>query len=265
MSSGTSENTGHPAVASTAQRWGFEAVFDGGTLAVSVAVGRDLATGRGWYRAVVAGVGRRPVVVVDPDLALPSQRASLEFRAPGLWCDHAADRPLPAWPSTPTPPGGEAGPWPHWTLGAEAFGIAVDDPWEVWGRGYGERTPVGLDLSIDVVAAPGGGPWHVAAGIADGEVLIADERHEVHGPAVATYEEGDVPTVAPGRWRRWWPSGVTTRESAVGPLGDGPPEGVVGAVGVIDGPHGPMAVGVAGAGEPNAGWVTWRPTEDYSE
>ena len=256
------------------ERWGFEAVFEGGALAVAVAVGRDRRVGRGWYRAVVTGTGRRPVVVVDPDVPLPVRSGSLEFRAPGLWCDHAPDQPLPAWPSGSAPAAAAPVELPHWTVAAEAFGIAVDDPWEVWGRGFGDRTAVGLDLGFEVVTAVGGGAgasggWDLAGCEVVGEVLVAEERHEVTGVGVLTYDCGPVPVPPRGSWRRWWvqdrgvwvtDSGVLTGLSSV--AGGAPGEAEPAGVGVIDGPLGRTAVGPTTRASELGGWVTWRPGAD---
>lgn len=228
------------------EQWVFEAVFDGGQLAVSVAVGRQRAAGRAWYRAVLAGVGRRPVVVVDPDIGLPARPASLELRSPGLWCDHAPDGPPEAAS--------------HWTVAAEAFGVAVDDPYEVWGRGFGDRTPVGLDLSFDPQPVAVGGPWRVTGCAVVGEVLVADERHEVAGVGVVGVDTAAGPEPSPGSWRHWEATGPASWVTAAGTSASPPAAPARGWVGVVDGWGGPLAVGPTSDDEV-LGWATWRPRQ----
>lgn len=265
------------ATAPTRERWGFEAVFDGGGLAVAVAIGRDRSVGRGWYRAVVTGAGRRPVVVADPDVALPARPGSLEFRAPGLWCDHAPDQPLPAWPSVAPDPSAAPVELPHWTVAAEAFGIAVEDRWEVWGRGFGDRTAVGLDLGFDAVTLAQGGtrragpgphpegdpaPWEVVGCQVVGEVLVADERLEVAGPGVLTYDCGSAVVPPRGSWRRWWVEGPGRWATAVGGDAVGVHDGDGNVVGVIDGPAGRVALSFDAGTTAAGGWVTRRPADE---
>jgi len=250
--------------------WVFEAVVDDGALAVAVGVGRDRGTGRGWYRAVVAGAGRRPVVVVDPDLAVGDDR-SLEFRAPGLWCDHApVGRPAGA-PTTTTDTAtiGAGASTVHWSVALEAFGVAVDDPFEVWGRGYGDRTPVGFDLVLDPRPWRVDGPWDVTGCEVEGELLMADERHEIHGVGVVSHDPADPPGPHPGHWRRWVVVAPGHLATSAGDHESGPPVPGNGWTGVLDGPGSRLAVGLdadpemgdaaASGSDAGVGWTTWRP------
>ena len=85
----------------------------------------------------------RWLVVREGDLPAPSGDA---IRAPGLWLSLTCETP------------GE-----HWTVGMEAFALAVDDPDDV----RGDRVPLGFDIEW---GAPG---WVF------GDVLVGDERWEV--------------------------------------------------------------------------------------
>lgn len=176
-----------PAAIGRGEAWWFDAVSDDAALAVAVCVGRRAGTGRGWYWAVVAGPDRTTVSVVDHDLELSASGPPLELRAPGLWADHNASAP-----------GG------HWSVAAEAFGVALDNPWDAWGRGFGDPTPVGLDLEWDPVTPPvvldgdldaGAGAWSVGCEV-HGEVLVGPERLEFAGRG------------SRGRWwgDRGWPA-----------------------------------------------------------
>lgn len=184
------------------EQWTFDAVTADGTIAVSVGVGRHVdpgtSTRRGWYWLVVAGRGRTCVAVVDPDLALTSGPASLEYRSPGLWADHNC-----------TEPGG------HWSVAAEAFGVALTDPWDLWGRAFGDPTAVGADLEWDPegppVSAPGAqgrtdvadgadppGAWSVGCAV-HGELLVGDERHELDCSGVRGHQWG-AGALGPAGW-----------------------------------------------------------------
>ena len=43
-------------------------------------------------------------------------------------------------------------PGRRWTYGLEAFALAVDDPAELLGRGYGHRVPLGWELEFEAPA-----------------------------------------------------------------------------------------------------------------
>lgn len=201
------------------EQWTFDAVSPGAGLAVSVGVGRRPGTGRGWYWAVVAAAGQPVVVVADPDVALPPAPGSLEFRASGLWADHHATEPLG-----------------HWSVANEAFGVALDDPWQAWGRGLGDRTAVGLDLEWDpvatVVALPAGdgpdaGAWAVGCEVV-GEVLVGADRHELDGTGVRGHRWGLTGVAPVGHTELgWFADGVwhhlaTPDTAPVLPAGPGP-------------------------------------------
>ena len=199
------------------EQWSFDAVFpdpdDGGVmLGVAVSVGRRPATGRGWYHAVVVGPGRATVFVIDTDLVLGGGAGGLELRSPGLWADHNASAALG-----------------HWTVAAEAFGVALDDPWDAWGRAFGTPQPVGLDLEWDPVGAPDGpadgsaddaGSWWVGCEV-HGVVLVGDERHEVTGYGTRGRSWGPAVPVAEGHRRVWWCDGAGRWRHAAGaaPIG----------------------------------------------
>lgn len=213
----------------TAEQWTFDAVAADGSLAVSVGVGRRRGSGRGWYWLTVVGADRECVVVVDPDVALTSGSTSLEYRAPGLWADHNCSA--------------ASG---HWSVAAEAFGVALTDPWQIWGRAFGDPTAVGADLEWDPVdqpvAAPGAagatdspdnldkacvaGAWTVGCTV-HGELLVGDERHELDCDGVRGHQWG-TGVLGPtgwlaGSWRT--PTGAWRHYSAPDGAPDGTPDG----------------------------------------
>lgn len=115
------------------------------------------------FLAAVLGPGRPPVVVLDHDLPLPAPR--LELRTSGIWTDLVCETPLE-----------------HWTIGLEAFGLAVEPGAVVTPETFGDRVPVGLDLDVETVGDAVRGPsWFTADVHVHGEVLVADEAFELDG------------------------------------------------------------------------------------
>lgn len=248
------------------EAWWFDAVVADGSLAVAVCVGRHRAAGRGWYWAVVAGRGRTTVSVVDPDLALSASGPPLELRAPGLWADH-----------NPSAPGG------HWSVAAEAFGVALEDPWDAWGRGFGDPTPVGFDLEWDPVTPPVvadgdlvgvEGSWAVGCEV-HGEVLVGAERLELACTGSRGRWWGTAGRPGPGELEiSGWSAQGWSHRCEVGALGgeEGAPgrgvpsvDDVVTWAPVLDGAGldgAPRRLGMAvvgGAGSPSGsqGWIRW--------
>jgi hypothetical protein len=123
----------HPPATETLwnESWYFDFCAADGSVGGYVRLGLYPNLGVTWYWACLVGPGRRPVMVVDHAAPPPSPRGSLELRTDGLWADHHAEEPLH-----------------RFSLGLEAFGVALDDPAEAYRPGgmRGERTPLGFDL-----------------------------------------------------------------------------------------------------------------------
>jgi hypothetical protein len=100
--------------------------------------------------AVLARAGRDLVVLHEPDGPWPTP-GTLEIRTSGLWVDAIEEEP------------GQ-----RWTIGLEAFALAVDDPADT----VGIRVPLGFDLEWERAGpdAAGSTPARV-----HGEVLVGDE------------------------------------------------------------------------------------------
>ncbi len=101
--------------------------------------------------ASVARPGQDLVVLSEPDAPRP-RAGSMEVRSSGLWADAIEEEP-----------GG------RWTIGLEAFALAVDHPDDA----VGHRVPLGFDLEWERTGpdVEGRTPAHV-----HGEVLVGDDE-----------------------------------------------------------------------------------------
>lgn len=110
-----------------------------------------LASGLVHVTATVVRAGHDLVVLSEPDAPRP-RAGSMEIRASGLWADAIEEEP------------GD-----RWTIGLEAFALAVDDPDDQ----VGLRVPLGFDLEWERTGADVDGrtPAHV-----HGEVLVAADE-----------------------------------------------------------------------------------------
>jgi hypothetical protein len=104
--------------------------------------------------ASLARDGRDLVVLTEPEAPRP-RPGSMEIRASGLWADAIEEEP------------GE-----RWTIGLEAFALAVDDPDDTVGR----RVPLGFDIEWERSGPDQDGrtPARVF-----GEVLVEDAAVDV--------------------------------------------------------------------------------------
>jgi hypothetical protein len=149
------------------EAWWFVADPAGPRPGVEVEVG--LRAGDAWFAATVRHAG---VVVAVVDPAVPRPRPPvLELRSTGLWADHVLEEP-----------------GRRWSLGLEAFGVAVPvgdvDLFDPDLRG--DRLGVGWDLEWETVGDPVWDPRGGSAGFGyqlacavHGEVLLGTERFEL--------------------------------------------------------------------------------------
>ncbi len=118
------------------------------------------------FVATIRGPGRRPVVVLEDDLPLPAP--TFEFRSSGIWTDLVCETPLE-----------------HWTVGLEAFGLAVEPGEAVTASTFGDRVPVGLDLDVESVGPVRARDRNFAVEVAvHGEVLVGSEAFDLDGLGV---------------------------------------------------------------------------------
>lgn len=168
------------------ESWTFDLVAD----AVAGFLRLALRAGGATFEAALVGDGRPLVLVLDTDLA-PPRTAALELRAEGLWTALECEEPLE-----------------HWTVGLEAFGVALDDPEEALRGCRGDRVALGLDVEWETAGAPviDGGGYGLPCR-AHGDVLVGRETLAVDGTGWRRHDRG-VPS---------WPERLT------GHLDDGTP------------------------------------------
>lgn len=153
----------------TEQSW----YFDFAAADASVAGYARLAVRRtertAWWWAAVVGEDVPFVLVRDHDVE-PPKPGSLEIRASGLWAEpvcEIADE--------------------HWSLGMEAFGVALDDPTEAYGAERGDVTALGFDLEWEADGEPGGG---AQPSVVHGDVLVGRRRFTIEGRGLWQHADG---------------------------------------------------------------------------
>ncbi|HEX3621370.1 MAG TPA: hypothetical protein VHT97_03545 [Acidimicrobiales bacterium] len=159
-----------------------------------------------WFWAGVVGAGPRLVTVRDDEVPPPSGRA-LEVRASGLWTELVCETPME-----------------HWSVGLEAFGVALDDPLEAWGQERGDPCALGLDVEWEALGPPspwpgGGAVGYSQACAVSGDLLVGTRRVQLDCTGVRAHLWGDRDWGAPSSWA----AGVLadgTAFSATGPSGD---------------------------------------------
>ena len=136
------------------ESWSFDfATADG---ALGGFVGLTIWARTAWYWAALVGRRRPYLLVRDLEVAAPRSPTSREIRSDGLWADVNCETPFE-----------------HWSLGLEAFGVALDDPDEALGAERGDRTGLGLDLEWEAVSGVAGGHGSYAQPCAvHGEILV---------------------------------------------------------------------------------------------
>lgn len=172
------------------ETWEFRATTPDAALAVMVAVVRRPAVGQMSYSAAVLGRSRPTIAMVDHDIAAP--RVGLELRATSLWADHVCEDPHQ-----------------RWSLGLEAFALALDEPWDLIATGRGLPVPLGFDLEWETPDPPipiesPVDMGYLAAGEAHGEVLVGDQALTLEGPGHRLHRWGNGATFG-----EWWAAGHT--------------------------------------------------------
>lgn len=171
------------------QLWSESYYFDffapGGDVGGYVRIGKYPNLGVIWYWACVVGPERRLVTVIDDTVAIPADPATLEIRHDGLWADHNVETPFD-----------------HLSLGLEAFGLALDDPADVYRGAYGEKTPIAFDLEWErdgeVFRYPDLLARYEIPCRVHGEILLGSETIELDGFGQRDHSWGP---------RDWWTQG----------------------------------------------------------
>lgn len=160
------------------ESWYFDFASPDGSLGGYVRLGTVPRDGVTWFWAALVGRGRPLVTLRDHDVEPPRGRA-LEARASGLWVDLVCETPLE-----------------HWSVGLEAFGVALDDPAEAYRGERGDPTALGLDLEWEARGeATGDGGGYGQACTVHGDVLVGRERIAFDGAGWRTHAWGP---------RDWW-------------------------------------------------------------
>ena len=151
-----------PYEAVLSESWGFEwGEHDGTGGFVRLALHREKRIAWFWAYLFRPGVG--PVVVRDHDVTLP-RGAALEIRAEALWSELVCETP------------GE-----HWSIGLEAFGVALDEADDALRGEIGTRIALGFDFEWETSGAPftttrAGIAYEEQPGVVYGEVLLGRDR-----------------------------------------------------------------------------------------
>ena len=160
------------------ETWCFE--FGAGPFGGMAAITLVPFESQAWYWSALMRAGEPLLILSDFEVRLPKR--TLEIRGEGLWAMQVCEEPLE-----------------HWTIGNEAFAIALDDPQEALGRGLGVPTAFGFDLEWerhgDVEGVADG--YSVPA-LVHGVVLVADAQLEI---------------AAAGRWWHRWGTGTLAQVS----------------------------------------------------
>lgn len=170
------------------ERWSFDFCVPDGSLGGFVGLGFRPAERVAWYWAALAGTGRPHLLVRDLDLALPGRPGSRQLRGEGLWADANCETPHD-----------------HWSLGLEAFGVAMDDPADALVGELGDRIGLGLDLEWEAAGPVEGEAGDYAQPCSvSGEVLVGVgslvETIAVDGHGWRRHEWGDGDWLAPAGW-----------------------------------------------------------------
>jgi hypothetical protein len=146
-----------------------------------------------WLAAALVRTGEPLVSITAADVAIPSR--GLEVRTDGIWACLTCESP-----------------GSHWSVGLEAFAVALDDPFDAWRGARGALVPFGLDLEWEAeAAAEWRGDGYGQHCRVTGDVLLGPERIELTIPGHRRHRWG---TPARG----WDLAGPATWVSGTGPL-----------------------------------------------
>jgi len=174
------------------ESWYFDFAARDGSLGGFVRFGLYPNQSAVWYWAALVGHGRRLLLVHDHSME-PPRGAALEVRGQGLWSAVNCETPHD-----------------HWSIGLEAFAVAMDDPVEAYHGERGDLVGLGFDLEWEATALPFGGPGEYGQACqVSGEILVGDEQLELDGTGHRGHTWGV---------QDWWSA---PRSSVSGILDDG--------------------------------------------
>lgn len=178
------------------ESWYFDFAARDGSIGGYVRLGLYPNLGTAWFWAYLVRAGQPLLAVRDHEVDLPRGN-ELDIRSEGLWSAVTCEAPLD-----------------HWSIGVEAFAIALDDPLDAYRGELGHRVAFGLDLEWEGVMAPYDWPGvsrYEQGCIVHGDILVGDETIAFDGIGQRDHSWGE---------RDWW----TTRWLwTAGQLDDGTP------------------------------------------
>lgn len=156
--------------------WLFAAWSPDGSL--GLVSGHRITGSRAWYWSAFVRAREPLLHLAEWDVKVRAD--PFIVKAPEMWAEHHCVSPLE-----------------QWSIGNEAFFVALDEPDEALGRGYGTPTPTAMDLE-----------WYATG---DPDVLDDGFRQAgtVHGRIdVMGRPATDLAEVPAMRWRRWRTAGT---------------------------------------------------------
>lgn len=162
------------------ESWYFDFASATGDLGGYVRLGLYPNLGVAWYWAYLVGEEIGLLTVRHHEARIP-RGSTLELREDGLWSALHCETPHD-----------------HWTVGLEAFALALDDPTDAYNDERGHHVPLGFDLEWEAVAAPydyPGATRYEQSCRVTGEILVGSERIALDGPGQRDHSWGV---------RDWW-------------------------------------------------------------
>jgi hypothetical protein len=102
---------------------------------LGVISGHRLQGRRAWYWSALVGAGRPLLHLAEWEVPIRSD--PFVVKAPEMWAEHHC-----------------VAAWEQWSIGNEAFFVALDDPADALGRAYGTPTPTAIDLEWYATGTP---------------------------------------------------------------------------------------------------------------
>lgn len=141
---------------------------------LGVVSGHRLLGSRAWYWSALVQAGEPLLHLTEFDVAVRRVDPFI-VKAPQMWAEHQAIDPMK-----------------QWSIGNEAFFVALDDPTDAVGRAYGQPSPVAMDLEWYAQA----NPTAIASGY--------EQSGVVHGVIELMHQPNVELTEVPAhRWRRF--------------------------------------------------------------
>lgn len=153
------------------EEWLFTAWSPDGS--VGVVSGHRLLGRTAWYWAALVVAGEPLMHLTEWEVKVRPDR--FVVKAPELWAEHHCDDALR-----------------QWSIGNEAYAVAIDDPDDALGLGYGAPTPTAFDLEWYATEPPNDvTDGYEQVGVVHGDVEVLGRR---------TVALAEVPA---HRWHRW--------------------------------------------------------------